>query len=73
MREDIENLKIEYKELKEKYKNFIEIFDSPKFNLLLYEQKYWIRKQAEVMEKYLKILKKRIRLETQLENEENYI
>lgn len=73
MREDIENLKIEYKELKEKYKNFIEIFDSPKFNLLLYEQKHWIRKQAEVMEKYLKILKKRIRLETQLKNEENYI
>ena len=73
MREDIENLKIEYKELKEKYKNFIEIFGSPKFNLLLYEQKHWIRKQAEVMEEYLKILKKRIRLETQLENEENYI
>lgn len=73
MKQDIEKLKTEYNELKEKYKSFIEIFDSPKFNTLFYEQKHWIRKQAEVMKEYLKILKKRIRLETQLENEENYI
>ena len=56
-------MKVEFKELKERYDKLVDFLGTPKFNTLHYEQKFLLKQQKEVMKKYGQILKKRIRLD----------
>lgn len=73
MGQHLERMKIEFEELKEKYDKLVDFLGSPKFNTLHFEQKSLLKQQKEVMKKYGQILKKRIRLDEQIERETNYI
>ena len=66
MGQHLERMKIEFKELKEKYDKLVDFLGSPKFNTLHFEQKSLLKQQKEAMKKYGQILKKRIRLDEQI-------
>lgn len=73
MGQHLDRMKIEYKELKEKYDELIEFLGTPKFNTLHFEQKCLLKEQKKTMREYIRILNKRIRLDEQIERETNYL
>lgn len=73
MGQHLERMKIEFEELKERYDKLVDFLGTPKFNTLHFEQKFLLKEQKAAMKKYAQILKKRIRLDEQIERETNYI
>lgn len=73
MGQHLEELKVYCKELQQRYNRQVDFLKSPKFNTLHYEQKYLLGAEVKVMKEHLKIIKKRIRLDEQIERETNYI